>query len=691
MAESCSNYSVDWSKCVLCQIYTSEKLRCPFESKQKDAYSWYDTLCCNIRQFYQLKCSPYLEINKLLMENEDLTRLFIENQAKWHKSCRNMFNNQQLERTKKRKTDYVVIEMSDNSDENVDTERVMKLPRSINSTKTSPSCFFCDRSTGVLHQASTLNLDRKVRESANLINDTLLLAKLSAGDMIALDAMYHTPCLTRLYARASRVQSSQDPAPDHVAMCEGISLAELVSFIEDTSNDSDTNPVRFTLSELTKLYVSRLEQMGVDVGNKVHSTRLKSRLLEQCPNLQCYKDGREVVLVNTEHVASFLRKQSENYGSDAMTIYKAANIIRQDLFTMEKSQFEWKFVHNCQENSVPQSLRTLVGMILYGTCIKTQLIHEVENQANLSISQLIKYNSCIRRRKDSQKTTFHSKQRESPLPIYIGLLLHGETRKRGLVDKLNNLGLSISYNRVLEISTDLGNRVCERFEAENISSLLPLFQEEAKSVAMILHSMNTVNRSVQFLNPGQIPVVACDQPLYAFAKKIQWQWPETHGVEKYVIMLGRLHTEMAALRTLGDWLEGSGWKSAITQANIASAGTVDSFHKAKHVSRTRHAHQVTACSLHILMSKAYDEYVQGISDEQKLDLHQWQEHKSSTCPQFKYWGLTLKFQLWILLFVQSLSEGRFDLYRESSKHLLPWFFALDHCNTHDGCPYTCTT
>ena len=38
----------------------------------------------------------------------------------------------------------------------------------------------------------------------------------------------------------------------------------------------------------------------------------------------------------------------------------------------------------------------------------------------------------------SQKTIFHSKQRESPLPIYIGLLLHGETRKRGLVDKLNN-------------------------------------------------------------------------------------------------------------------------------------------------------------------------------------------------------------------------------------------------------------
>ena len=151
---------MDWSKCVLCQIDTSEKLRCPLESKQKNAYSCYETLCCNIRQFYQLKCSPYLVINELLMENEDLTHLSIENQAKWHKSCRNMFINQQLKRARN-----VVSEMSDNSDENVDHQRAEKLPRSIKSIKTSPSCFFCDRSTGVLHQASTSNLDRKVRES----------------------------------------------------------------------------------------------------------------------------------------------------------------------------------------------------------------------------------------------------------------------------------------------------------------------------------------------------------------------------------------------------------------------------------------------------------------------------------------------------------------------------------------------
>lgn len=139
----------------------------------------------------------------------------------------------------------------------------------------------------------------------------------------------------------------------------------------------------------------------------------------------------------------------------------------------------------------------------------------------------------------------------------------------------------------------------------DITSLLPLFEEEAKSITMIHHAMNLIRKTVQFLNPGQIPVVAFDQPLYALAKKIQWHWPETHGETKHVVMLGGLHTEMAALKTIGDWLEGSGWTRAITQADIATAGKADSFLKASHVSRTRHAHQVTACSLYILMHKAY--------------------------------------------------------------------------------------
>ncbi len=45
-----------------------------------------------------------------------------------------------------------------------------------------------------------------------------------------------------------------------------------------------------------------------------------------------------------------------------------------------------------------------------------------------------------------------------------------------------------------------------------------------------------------------------DQPLYAVAKQIQWNWPETHGEDHFIIMFGGLHNEMTALKMLGDLL-----------------------------------------------------------------------------------------------------------------------------------------
>ena len=215
----------------------------------------------------------------------------------------------------------------------------------------------------------------------------------------------------------------------------------------------------------------------------------------------------------------------------------------------------------------------------------------------------------------------------------------------------------------------------------DISCLLPLFQEEAKSVAMILHAMNTVKCSVNFLNHGQIPVLACDQPLYSIAKQIQWHWTQTHGEQKYVVILGGLHVEMAAWRAVGDLLEASGWTSAITQANIASSGMADLFLKASHISRTRHAHQVTACGLHILMCSAYADYINGMAESDvKLDFDKWKKAKARDCPQFKYWSLILKVELIVLMFVHSLREGSFSLYEESIRQLLPFFFALDKYN-----------
>ena len=88
-----------------------------------------------------------------------------------------------------------------------------------------------------------------------------------------------------------------------------------------------------------------------------------------------------------------------------------------------------------------------------------------------------------------------------------------------------------------------------------VSVLLPLFPNDSKSVSMIRHAMDVIWKVVQVFNPGQIPVITLDQPLYTIAKQIQYFSPASNEEDKYVILLGGLHIEKASLYMIGDCLE----------------------------------------------------------------------------------------------------------------------------------------
>ena len=83
---------------------------------------------------------------------------------------------------------------------------------------------------------------------------------------------------------------------------------------------------------------------------------------------------------------------------------------------------------------------------------------------------------------------------------------------------------------------------------------LPLFQESANNVAMIRHAMAVVSSAVQVLNPGQVPVLTCDQPNFALAKQIQWNWSNSYGEDKLLKSSKRKSYEMKGDRNLLDRL-----------------------------------------------------------------------------------------------------------------------------------------
>ena len=107
-------------------------------------------------------------------------------------------------------------------------------------------CFFCEQPPGNsgLHEAATFQVDKWVQTCAEILEDTELLAKLSIGDMVALDAKYHAKCLVGLYNRARKAKAKGYMSTGEKEVVSRLAFAELVMYIEETRySDEDKAPV----------------------------------------------------------------------------------------------------------------------------------------------------------------------------------------------------------------------------------------------------------------------------------------------------------------------------------------------------------------------------------------------------------------------------------------------------------------
>ena len=185
----------DWNLCVLCQKDTTEPLHCPADSKRNTGGSGYQTLADNLLRFSEIDCLPKSLDMSRLDDGEGIESTLQHHKAKWHDSCRLKYNKTQLTRAEKRKTT------------SCNTEGVTPkfIRQSVDHSETLlEKCFFCDKPAGneSLRKASTFDLDRRVRKYALNLEDKSLTAKLSAGDMMTQDALYHVKCLVSLYNKA---------------------------------------------------------------------------------------------------------------------------------------------------------------------------------------------------------------------------------------------------------------------------------------------------------------------------------------------------------------------------------------------------------------------------------------------------------------------------------------------------------
>ncbi|KAH3718040.1 hypothetical protein DPMN_060838 [Dreissena polymorpha] len=134
---------------------------------------------------------------------------------------------------------------------------------------------------------------------------------------------------------------------------------------------------------------------------------------------------------------------------DALIVTKAAKILRKQMGE-HKRACNGSFYEDCIEDSVPSILLQFVCMIENGADIKSQL-RFCAPKTDLAMAQLLQYN-CYAKYKEGTKTFRHSKDHETPLPVFIGMSTNAKTRNWLMVEILHDHGLSISY----EVSAQLG-------------------------------------------------------------------------------------------------------------------------------------------------------------------------------------------------------------------------------------------
>ena len=182
-------------------------------------------------------------------------------------------------------------------------------------------------------------------------------------------------------------------------------------------------------------------------------------------------------------------------------------------------------------------------------------------------------------------------------------------------------------------SDTVGHQILLDNRKKGIEALLPLFHEKAATPEMIRHGMELVKKTTEHLNPHQVPVLVVDQPLYDLTKIMQWTFHDIFGEDKFVVMLGGLHIEMALWSTMGDLLRGSGWPETLKK----DSGT-------------------------------------------EMALEDWVVVASQQSPTFKFWLLVHKYQHIIFMFIRAHRERKLELMVTTLRKLVPLFFALDHQN-----------
>ncbi|KAK3909702.1 Cis-prenyltransferase 4, chloroplastic [Frankliniella fusca] len=460
---------VDWAKCIVCQSDSAEKLECPADnpivSRRSTGYMTFAAKLNTLHNFNYLMPSK-LRVQKL-DNGTGYENTLSSNNAKWHKSCISAYRDVPRFQALLRRLQEEQEKVADATDEPLPAEPRTESIRQTRSAGVGPLhlksniCFLCKSADTAdnLHLCSTKEVHENIRESAKQVGDTDLLAILATADVIALEAKYHLKCLTKLYNKARRM-SKKGHGPNIDVMCEGIAFSDLAAYIHRKAEEGKV----MKLAQLVTMYQERLAQLlGVKVEELpyVHSTRFKERIQSQFPSIRADKEGRDIVL---RHVSTSVLHNihDEDQDEDALAVQRFFKSLRKTIFD-SPTKFDGDMSRNRQKECVPSALVAVINLLMYGCTVTPD---NAATQPSLSVAQLVMLN--LHKKAPQGDLVRNARDLEAPFPLFLALSTYGRSRSRKAIDEMHRFGVSVSADRIMEVTSDLCHLVTERADEEGI-------------------------------------------------------------------------------------------------------------------------------------------------------------------------------------------------------------------------------
>ena len=409
---------------------------------------------------------------KCLISNDcsEVSTSLLKNKAIFHKKCRDKIGPQEVKRFLQSKAKRKAEEQK--NEEAATYVSPKKTRRSFDSSfsRERLQCVYCmmydDDPENTEHICKARDVGNTWLNMAKNAGNWAVYTRLcTALDNTASDLSYHKSCYTKLYTEARGAgRSSKSSDEQDVSPFDPLVIAELVAFIKHRKSE-------LKLVDLKSLYKQRLIQVSSNwVGKTVHSTRFKEHLLQKLGNQwQFFKseNGKNLVLSRNENSAEVLLEHM-SLEEEAQKIVEVGLLLRKHIL-LPRTPFSGKFSASCLNDSVPNSLLTLIRVLLEGAGgigVEEQARVTARMRVALTISQLLISNSD--KEISEAQQLYQIKERETPFLLYMSLVLNSSGRHKKLITNLHKAGIAVSHDRTLGVGKKLAQAVSEQFRRQKV-------------------------------------------------------------------------------------------------------------------------------------------------------------------------------------------------------------------------------